>query len=188
MVIPSRASCDMAATAPSRCSQTMRCTRSATALSCSAGVMPAGSRRRTPSARALIRPATRTRKNSSRFELTMARNLIRSISGTSSARPWRSTRSLNSSQLNSRLRYMSCDRKGSLDICGCFTSAPGGLSFHKCLRNKSDLAWTARCSNSRSVTFGTQTIRSSPCRSKRKFPGALDVAAGERVGHPQDRR
>ena len=48
------------------------------AESCAAGVMPAGSRRRTPAARARIRPATRTRKNSSRLELTMARNFSRS--------------------------------------------------------------------------------------------------------------
>jgi hypothetical protein len=43
-------------------------------------------------------------KNSSRFELTMARNFTRSKSGTSSESASESTRSLNSSQLNSRLR------------------------------------------------------------------------------------
>ena len=48
---------------------------------------PAGSRRRTPAARCCISPATRTWKNSSRFELTMARNFSRSSSGSSSREP-----------------------------------------------------------------------------------------------------
>ncbi len=115
-LMPAEASCARAAKTPACCSSSMRWTRWPTARNCAAGVMPHGSRRRTPSARALIKPATRTRKNSSRLELTMARNLMRSNSGRSSARPWRSTRSLNSNQLNSRLKYMSWDRSGSLLI------------------------------------------------------------------------
>ena len=52
------------------------------------GVMPAGSRRRTPADRCCISPATRIMKNSSRFELTMARNFSRSKSGRSSDKPF----------------------------------------------------------------------------------------------------
>src|SRR5262245_33340086 len=48
-------------------------------------------------------PATRISKNSSRFELTMVRNLTRSISGCLWSCASSSTRRLNSSQLSSRL-------------------------------------------------------------------------------------
>ena len=50
-------------------------------------------------------PPTRTMKNSSRFELKIARNLTRSSSGTVGSRASSRTRRLNWSQLSSRLRY-----------------------------------------------------------------------------------
>ena len=53
--------------------------------------------------RLLAQPATRTMKNSSRFEAKIARNLTRSKSGLESSCASSSTRALNSSQLNSRL-------------------------------------------------------------------------------------
>ena len=46
---------------------------------------------------------TRIMKNSSRFDAVMARNFTRSSSGCAASRAWSSTRSLNSSQLSSRL-------------------------------------------------------------------------------------
>ena len=49
------------------------------------------------------RPATRTMKNSSRFELKIARNFTRSSSGLFASSASSSTRALNSSQLSSRL-------------------------------------------------------------------------------------
>ena len=60
-------------------------------------------RRVSPSSTSRIRPATRTMKNSSRFEATMAANLTRSSSGTPASAASSSTRSLNASHDSSRL-------------------------------------------------------------------------------------
>ena len=71
----------------------------------------------------LLQPPTRTMKNSSRFELKMARNLSRSSSGTVGSCASSSTRRLNSSQLSSRLMY----RDGSSRLVGaadCIESSP----------------------------------------------------------------
>ena len=60
------------------------------------------------------RPATRTMKNSSRFDAKIARNLTRSSSGFVSFCASSSTRALNSSQLNSRLMKCSGRKVGGL--------------------------------------------------------------------------
>src|SRR5581483_6019000 len=68
-------------------------------------------------------PPTRTMKNSSRFELKMARNLSRSSIGTVGSWASSSTRRLNSSQLRSRLTY----RAGSSRLTGdggCIGASP----------------------------------------------------------------
>ncbi len=86
------------------CSSTMRWTRWAMRSNASPAVRPDASREVTLDAHRCLSPATRIMKNSSRFDETIARNFIRSISGTSADEPSPSTRWLNSSQLNSRLR------------------------------------------------------------------------------------
>src|SRR5687768_12299103 len=53
-----------------------------------------------------INPATRISKNSSRFELTIARNFTRSSNGFDALRACPSTRRLNASQLCSRFAKM----------------------------------------------------------------------------------
>ena len=58
-----------------------RAPASRTAASCCAGVRPARSGVASPSSIACLRPATRTMKNSSRFDAAMAANLTRSSSG-----------------------------------------------------------------------------------------------------------
>ena len=63
------------------------------------------------------RPPTRTMKNSSRFELKMARNFSRSSSGTVGSWASSRTRRLNSSQLSSRLMYR--DGSSRLGDRGC---------------------------------------------------------------------
>ena len=79
-------------------------TRAATALVVSAGREPVGPRR-VIAARWMRRfsAATRTMKNSSRFELKMARNFTRSSRGTLGSCASSSTRRLNSSHDSSRL-------------------------------------------------------------------------------------
>ncbi len=66
-------------------------------------VWPVRTRRASPSRIPRLSPATRTMKNSSRFELKMARNFTRSSSGTLGSCASSSTRRLNSSQDSSRL-------------------------------------------------------------------------------------
>ena len=76
--------------------------------SCSSGVEPSGVAGPTPASRCSCRPATRTWKNSSRFDPKIARNLTpleEPLRG-SSARA--STRSLKSSHESSRFRYRRC--------------------------------------------------------------------------------
>ena len=88
------------------CSAVMRRTRWRMAASCSAGVIPAGSGLVTPRSVRICKPPTRTMKNSSRFEPVMARNFSRSSSGIVGSHASSSTRWLNSSQLSSRLMYL----------------------------------------------------------------------------------
>ena len=94
------ASAQRRARSPSRqtryCSATMAWARALMAASCSAAVSPSGGVSATCPRAAACRPATRTMKNSSRLEATMARNLSRSKSGTVGSRASSSTRSLNS--------------------------------------------------------------------------------------------
>ena len=75
------------------------------ARSCSLAVKPSAAKScGAPSPNACSRiPATRTIKNSSRFELKIARNFMRSSSGLSSFSASSRTLRLNSSQLSSRL-------------------------------------------------------------------------------------
>jgi hypothetical protein len=88
---------------------TISCTRRPISASCWWGVIP---RRRGPCGpgrRSNCRPPTRTMKNSSRLEDTMARNLRRSSSGLPASRASSSTRQLNSIQLSSRLKKTGCE-------------------------------------------------------------------------------
>ena len=85
------------------CSSTICRTRSVTALKVSVAVKPSMLRSTTSLSICCFMPATRTSKNSSRFELMMQKNLRRSSSGLFGSSASSSTRWLNSSQLNSRL-------------------------------------------------------------------------------------
>ena len=82
---------------------TKACARSATAASCCTGVMPDRSQALSPASICCCRPATRTMKNSSRFEAQIAANFTRSSSGMSGSAASSSTRSLNASHDSSRL-------------------------------------------------------------------------------------
>jgi hypothetical protein len=64
----------------------------------------------TPAATCCLRPATRTMKNSARFELTIDRNLTRSRRGFRSSWASSSTRRKNARRLSSRLRYRAASR------------------------------------------------------------------------------
>ena len=79
------------------------CARALMAASCSAAVRPSGGVSATLPESCCFRPATRTMKNSSRLEATMATNFSRSTSGTLGSRASSSTRSLNPSHESSRL-------------------------------------------------------------------------------------
>src|ERR1043166_792381 len=72
--------------------------------SCRAVLSPAGSKFLLSASSNCCSPPTRTMKNSSRFEPVIARNFRRSMSGTAGSIASCSTRRLNSSQLNSRLK------------------------------------------------------------------------------------
>ena len=104
----------------------MRPARRSMAASCSAGVSPEGSHLVTPSRHRACRPPTRTMKNSSRFEPVMARNLSRSRRGSAASCAHCSTRSLNSSQLSSRL--IKCDEALASGRC---RSVVRGIFFFK---------------------------------------------------------
>ena len=84
-------------------SVTMRWTRAETAASCSVGSIPSAGVVVTPSSIWTFRPATRTMKNSSRFDETIPRNLSRSRTEREPSDASSSTRWLNSSQESSRL-------------------------------------------------------------------------------------
>src|SRR5438874_3071965 len=71
----------------------------------SPGVMPSGLLSLTPALTCSRMPDTRIMKNSSIFELKIDRNFRRSNSGLRSSSASSSTRLLNSSRLNSRLKY-----------------------------------------------------------------------------------
>src|SRR5262245_4948896 len=77
--------------------------RAATAARAAAGASPSGPGRSSPARCRRRRSATRTMKNSSRFELTMARNLTRSRRGTEGSSASSRTRWLNASHDSSRL-------------------------------------------------------------------------------------
>ncbi len=73
------------------------------AASCCDGESPAGSGATSPSLTAWRTSATRTMKNSSRFDATIAANLTRSSSAFVGSVASSSTRSLNASHESSRL-------------------------------------------------------------------------------------
>ena len=81
------------------------------ALSCSLTVMPSAGISPTSPVSCCFNPASRTMKNSSRFDEKMAMNLSRSSSGTVSLSASESTRALNSSQDSSRLMYSDEERR-----------------------------------------------------------------------------
>ena len=81
--------------------------RSRIAASVVVGVRPSAERTGTPAASWPMSPATRTMKNSSRFDEKIEQNFTRSSSGTESSAASSSTRALNSSQESSRLRSRS---------------------------------------------------------------------------------
>ena len=82
----------------------MSCARSLIAVSCSSGGIPSAPASAFRLATSCLSPATRTMKNSSRFEATMDWNLSRSPRGSAGSTASSSTRSLNSSQESSRFR------------------------------------------------------------------------------------
>ena len=79
-------------------------TRSRIAASASRGVSPSCERTGRPDAAWSISPATRTMKNSSRFDEKIEQNLTRSSSGIDSSAASSSTRALKSSHESSRFR------------------------------------------------------------------------------------
>src|SRR5208283_645983 len=93
----------------------MRRTRLTMARKVSVPVNPSSERSTTSLSICCFSPATRTSKNSSRFELVMQKNFKRSSKGLFGSRD-SSTRWLNSSQLSSRLRKCSGPKLGVLDF------------------------------------------------------------------------
>jgi hypothetical protein len=77
---------------------------------------------------------TRIMKNSSRFDAVIARNFTRSSSGWLQSRAWSSTRSLNSSQLSSRLMYSPRLRRSVGAISRDGTATSGGGSGRRARR------------------------------------------------------
>ena len=75
------------------------------AISCCSVFRPSGERSSMPARYFFSSVASRTMKNSSRLVPLMPRNLTRSSSGCAVSHAWASTRWLNSSHENSRLRY-----------------------------------------------------------------------------------
>ena len=81
--------------------------------STSRGSSPDAAGTATPAAIRRLRPATRTMKNSSRFEAKIARNRTRSSSGSDGSSASSSTRVLKCSQDTSRSRNRSGSRSGA---------------------------------------------------------------------------
>ena len=106
------------------CSVTMACARAETAASCSDGSIPSAGVLVTPWSIWTFSPATRTMKNSSRFEATIPRNFSRSAIGSDGSAASSSTRWLNSSQDSSRLMK----RRGSSAARGSDDTGSGGAA------------------------------------------------------------
>ena len=107
---------------------TNACARSRDGRELPAGVRPPRSGEVSPSSTACCRPATRTMKNSSRFDAAIAANLTRSSSGMVGSAASSSTRSLNashdSSRLMNRLLSWACGRRHPTTPAGRMTSPP----------------------------------------------------------------
>jgi len=101
--IPAAASSGSSACQVERASPIRRAAPARQAASCSAGVIPSVDSSVTPASTCWRSPATRTMKNSPRFEPRIARNLTRSRRGLRGSRASSSTRSWNLSRLSSRL-------------------------------------------------------------------------------------
>ena len=105
--IPASPSWRRSATHPALCASSSRFARSLTTASCWLGVRPSGDTDTTPSRAMPIRPATRTEKNSSRFDALIDRNRNRSSSGWRAFSASSTTRPLKSSHDSSRLMNLS---------------------------------------------------------------------------------
>ena len=140
-----------------------------------------------PSATACLRPATRTMKNSSRFDAAIAANLTRSSSGTVASAASSSTRSLkashDSSRLMKRLAVVGVRRRHPTTPAGRMTSCRPNTST-----NMSARAVAAICSIVMSPVpcelqhpglFATHQVQ---------VPDLLQVLGVERVGDTEDRR
>src|SRR5215471_670138 len=159
------------------------------AASCSAGVRPSGGVSTTLPESCCLRPATRTMKNSSRFEATMEQNFSRSPSGTVGSRASSSTRSLKPSQDTSRLMN-SFAAAGSLTTGGLPTTgfrarrATGGeSSASSCYaRVTRPGSWKPR-----SVRVGEEAGAAlRPLEADLDGPAIAPVAVGTQPGALQD--
>ena len=105
---------------------TSSATRSVISESCTVGVSPSGDSPPTPPATWSDRPAMRTWKNSSRFWLKIAQNLVRSSSGTEGSAASSSTRALKSSHDSSRFKNRSGTSAMVASITGRVATATVG--------------------------------------------------------------
>ena len=96
------------------------------AYSCCSVLYPSGATSSIPSCSFFNVVATRIMKNSSRFVPTIERNFRRSSSGCAGSVAWARTRSLNSSQLSSRLMYNAGFLRSPGSIC--VSAARGGIT------------------------------------------------------------
>ena len=101
---PSRASAGRISARHSYCRAMISRERRDTAASCSAGLMPEPSGVASPERSWALSEATRTMKNSSKLDETIARNFIRSRRGFVRSRASSRIRALNSSHESSRLK------------------------------------------------------------------------------------
>ena len=90
------------------CSPVSRSARSRISRSASCGVIPSGERTAIPAAAWSVSPATRTMKNSSRFEEKIEQKFTRVRSGRAASEATSRTRALKSSHESSRLRKRAC--------------------------------------------------------------------------------
>src|SRR5437899_10057790 len=137
-------------------------------------------------------PATRISKNSSRFELTMVRNLTRSMSGCLGSCASSRTRRLNSSQLSSRLMKFFGSPKRSWAVCSAATGTmtPSSVSTLDCAcaifaRSTNQPRMTRREALSRSGdrlvsnVFGRGCVNRVLCDVGGVIPDALEATRNE---------
>jgi len=120
------------------------------AASCSAAVIPSGGRSVTPAWTCFLKPATRTIKNSSKFEPRIARNFTLSNNGLDWSWASSRTRRWNSSRLNSRLikSLGSFKSKGMISGGETFSSVSAITKFPLQIPDQEDdLIWNDRLVN-----------------------------------------